>query len=119
MVLVVTGTVRARSGRRPAAVYLGPVPAGSEGARTVALRAGNDGVPLRQHRGRVAALRRAHRRRVENGPAMIIDVVPEAPLGPFQTVVRVHTTSRARPVVEVPITGTVTAASPPAAGSAP
>jgi hypothetical protein len=50
---------------------------------------------------------------------MIIDVVPEAPLGPFQTVVRVHTTSRARPVVEVPIAGTVTAPSPPAAGSAP
>jgi len=118
MVLIVTGTVALEAAADPPRVYLGSVSAGSDGARTVALRAGNDGVRFVGAEGGAPQLR-ARLADGDDGPAVIIDVVPDAPLGPFQTVVRVHTTSRARPVVEVPIAGTVTAPSPPAAGGAP
>jgi hypothetical protein len=118
LVLVVTGTVALEAAADPSRAYLGSVPAGSEGARTIALRAGNDGVRFFGAEGGAPQLR-ARVADVENGPAVIIAGVPDAPLGPFKTVVRVHTTSRARPVIEVPIAGTVTAPSPSGAGSAP
>ncbi len=119
LVLVVTGTVALEAAADPPRVYLGAVPAGGEAVRVVALRAGNDGVRFVGADGGAPQLR-ARVQDVEDGRALVLDTAADAPPGPFQTVVRVHTTSARRPVIEVPIAGTIAMATTPAAtGSVP
>jgi hypothetical protein len=119
LVLVVTGTVALVAAADPPRVYLGTVAAGSEAVRQVALRAGNDGIRFAAVEGGAPQLR-ARLADVEGGRALVLDVPDGAPLGPFQTVLRVHTTSAARPAIEIPVAGTIAPpTTPPAGGSAP
>jgi hypothetical protein len=119
LVLSVTGTVALVAAADPSRVYLGTVAAGSEAVRLVALRAGNDGVRFLGVEGGPPQLH-AHLEDLESGPTLVLDTTADAPLGPFQTVLRVHTTSAARPAIEIPVAGIIAApTTPTASGSAP
>jgi hypothetical protein len=116
VVLAVTGTVVLVAAAEPARVYLGPVVPGTGAARVVALRAGDDGVRFGGVAGGAPQLR-PRLADVDGVRALLLDVATDAPPGPFTTVVRVHTTSPARPVIEVPVAGIVVAPTPGAGGS--
>ena len=106
--LTVTGTVALEAVAEPRRVYLGPQPPGRDAVRRVALRAGNDGVRFLSVSGGAPQLRT----RLEDGAdgrELVISIDAGAPPGPFQTAVRIHTTSAARPLIEVPVAGIVTA----------
>ncbi|MFN8640399.1 MAG: DUF1573 domain-containing protein [Candidatus Binatia bacterium] len=92
LVLALTGTVALVAAADPPRVYLGPVAPGTAGARAVALRAGDDNVRFLGVEGAAPPLR-ARLADVDGGRALLLDVAADAPAGPFQTVVRVHTTS--------------------------
>lgn len=118
LLLVVTGNVALVAAADPPRVYLGTVAAGSD-ARTVALRAGNDGVRFIAVEGGAPQLR-AQLVDVDTGRALAIAIASDAPLGPFQTVLRVLTTTPSRPAIEIPVAGIVAApTTPTAGGSAP
>lgn len=118
LILEITGTVALVAAADPPRVYLGPVAPGSAAARTVALRAGSDGLRFVSVAGGAPHLR-ARLADADGGRALVLDVTAEAPPGPFQTVVRVLTTSPARPVIKVPVAGIVAAGTPAPGGSAP
>lgn len=119
LVLAVTGTVALIAAADPPRVYLGTVAAGSEAVRQIALRAGNDGIRFVAVEGGAPRLR-ARLVAGEDGPALVLDTAADAPPGPFQTVLRVLTTSAARPAIEIPVAGTIAAPTPlGAGGSAP
>ena len=118
LVLELTGTVALVAAADPPRVYLGTVAPGSAAARTVALRAGNDGVRFVSVAGGAPQLR-ARLADVDGARALVLDIAADAPPGPFQTTVRVHTTSPARPVIEVPVAGIVAAPGATPSGSAP
>lgn len=119
LLLALTGTVALVAAADPPRVYLGPVAAGSDAVRVVALRAGNNGVRFLGVEGGAPQLR-PHLEDVDDGRALVLDTAATAPLGPFQTVLRVLTTSPARPVIEIPVAGTIDAAPTRAAtGTAP
>ncbi|MBX3028340.1 DUF1573 domain-containing protein [bacterium] len=119
LLLALTGTVALVAAADPPRVYLGPVAAGSGAVRVVALRAGNDGVRFLAVEGGGPQLR-PHLENGDGGRTLVLDTAPTAPPGPFQTAVRVLTSSPARPVIEIPIAGTIDAATPTAAnGAAP
>ena len=117
-VLALTGTVALIAAAEPPRVYLGPVAPGAEAARSVALRAGNDGVRFVSVEGGAPQLR-ARLADGDGGRALVLDVAADAPAGPFQTVLRVHTTSPQRPVVEIPVAGRVTGPAGAGGGDAP
>lgn len=117
VVLALTGTVALVAAADPARVYLGPVAPGTIAARTVALRAGDDATRFVAAEGGAPELQ-PRLVDVGGGRALRLDVAADAPLGPFQTVVRVRTTNPARPVVELPVAGTIAAPAPPG-GAAP
>jgi len=118
LLLIVTGTVALVAAADPPRVYLGTVAAGSDATRLVALRAGNDGVRFLGVEGGAPQLR-AHIEDVEGGRALVLDTSADAPLGPFQTVLRVHTTSPARPAIEIPVAGIIAAPTTPTASGSP
>jgi hypothetical protein len=118
LLLVVTGNVALVAAADPPRVYLGTVTAGSEAVRQVALRAGDDGVRFLGVEGGPPQLR-AHIEDLESGRALVLDVAAAAPLGPFQATLRVHTTSLARPAIEIPVAGIVAAPTTPTAGGDP
>lgn len=104
--LTLTGTVALEAVAEPARVYLGPQAPGRDAVRRVALRAGNDGVRFLSVSGGAPQLRT----RLEDGAAgreLVIGIADDAPAGPFQTAVRIHTTSAARPLIEVAVAGIV------------
>jgi hypothetical protein len=117
LLLVLTGNVALIAAAEPPRVYLGPVAPGTNAARVVALRAGNDGVRFLGVEGGAPQLR-PHLEDLDGARVLIVDTAPDAPLGPFNTALRVLTTSPARPVIEIPIAGTIGAATTPTAGSA-
>ena len=115
--LLLTGTVALEAVAEPARVYLGPVPRGAAALRRVALRSGNDGLrfttascPAAQLTARVVD--------ADRGRALLLGTAAAAAPGPFETVVRVHTTSPARPFVDVPVAGIIVAPDPGAAHTA-
>jgi hypothetical protein len=119
LLLEVTGTVALVAAADPPRLYLGPVAAGSEAVRMVTLRAGNDGVRFFAVEGGAPHLH-AHLEDVAGRRVLIVDTAADAPPGPFQTTLRVLTASAARPVIEIPVAGTVgPPATPTAAGAAP
>jgi hypothetical protein len=108
VLLTLTGTVALEAAAEPAQVFLGTVPAGVEQIRAVALRAGNDG--LRFLGASSAAPQLAvHVADGADGRELVIGTRPDAAPGPFTAVVRVHTTSPVRPMLDVPVAGIVAA----------
>jgi len=110
VLLTLTGTVALEAAAEPARVWLGAVPAGAARLREVALRAGNDGLRF------VGASSGAPQLAVRvadaaAGRVLVIGTTPDASPGPFTAVVRVHTTSPARPALDVPVAGIVVAPS--------
>lgn len=114
--LSVTGTVALEAVAEPARVYLGTLPPGTADARRVALRAGNDGVRFLSVSGGAPQVR-ARLEDGDGGRVLVIATDDAAPPGPFQSAVRVHTTSAKRPLIEVAVAGIIAAPSP--AGGAP
>lgn len=109
VVLALTGTVAVTAAAEPARVYLGIVAPGVGAAQQVALRAGSDALRF------VGASTDAPQLtvRIGDGPAggriLVIGTAPAAPTGPFQAVVRVHTTDPTRPFIGVPVAGIIDA----------
>ena len=108
VLLTLTGTVALDAAADPPSVYLGPVPPGAARLREVALRAGSDGLRF------VGASSAAPQLSVgvidgADGRALTIGTAADAPPGAFTAVVRVHTTSPTRPLIEVPVAGIVDA----------
>lgn len=114
VVLTLAGSVALEAVAEPSRLYLGPQPPGRDAVRRVALRAGNDGVRFLSVAGGDPHLR-VHLADGERGRELVIGTAAAAPLGPFQSVVRVHTTSAKRPVIEVGVAGIIAAPG----GSAP
>lgn len=109
--LVLTGTVALVAAAEPSRLYLGPVASGTDAARIVTLRAGSDGVRFLGVEGGAPQLR-PHLADVDGARVLVVDTAADAPPGPFTTVLRVLTTSPARPVIEIPVAGTIGAAPP-------
>jgi hypothetical protein len=106
VLLTLTGTVALEAAAEPPQVFLGTIPAGVEAVRTVALRAGNDGLRF------LGASSGAPQLAVRvadgaDGRALVIGTTPDAAPGPFTAVVRVHTTSPLRPMLDVPVAGII------------
>lgn len=118
LLLEVTGTVALIAAAEPPRLYLGPVAAGSDAVRVVTLRAGNDDVRFLGVEGGAPQLR-PRLADGENGRVLIVDTADDAPLGPFQTTLRVLTASAARPVVEIPVAGTIGPRAAPTGEGAP
>jgi hypothetical protein len=116
-VLLLTGTVALEAAAEPARVYLGPVPRGAAALRRVALRSGNDGVRFTAANTTAAQLT-VRVVDVDGGRALLLGTAATAAPGPFATVVRVHTTSPARPFVDVPVAGIIVAPDSVAADAA-
>ncbi len=106
LLLALTGTVALAAAAEPARVYLGPLPPGTTAARRIALRAGDDAVRFFAPDGGAPWLQ-ARLVDEAGGRALELATAPDAPPGAFQTVVRVRTTSAARPTIEVPVAGII------------
>ncbi|MDX2165927.1 MAG: DUF1573 domain-containing protein [Deltaproteobacteria bacterium] len=111
VLLTLAGSVALDAAAEPAQVYLGTVPPGAELAQSVALRAGNDAV---RFLGASSAAPQLAVRLADaaDGRALLIGTVAGAAPGPFTAVVRVHTTSPTRPLLEVPVAGIIAAPTP-------
>lgn len=112
VLLALTGTVALEAAADPPRVYLGPVPAGAARLREVALRAGHDALRFVGASSGAPQLA-VHLADGRSGRVLVIGTAAGAPPGPFTAVVRVHTTSPARPAVEIPVAGIITDAAPP------
>lgn len=112
LLLALTGNVALEAAAEPARVYLGPLPPGTTAPRRVTLRAGSDAVRFFAASGGAPWVQ-ARLVEANGGRALELATAPDAPPGPFTTVVRVQTTNPARPAIEVPVAGII--ASPTAA----
>jgi len=107
-VLSVSGEVALDVAAEPAQVYLGSVPAGSAALRDVALLAGNTyvrfGAPFTDSAQLAIELLDA----ADGAPATLrIGTAASAAPGPFQTTVRVPTTSAQHPVLRIAVAGAI------------
>ncbi|MGH7785883.1 MAG: DUF1573 domain-containing protein [Candidatus Binatia bacterium] len=121
VVLSLSGEVALDVVAEPPQVYLGSVPAGAAALRDVTLLAGTSAIRFGAPFGDSALLAIELLDAADGAPATLrIGTAAGAPPGPFQTTVRVPTTSAQHPVLRIAVAGAISGdpAAPDAAGIA-